>query len=104
MRRSRPSTVGGIAGGLALAALLSLQACGSGHGDAEVEPGGVDNSPAKIVQMPSGFRNVAFKCDGGGNMVYSGSRGQTSDAVASGIFVIPNDPRCPGATKPAATP
>lgn len=79
------AAIGGV-----ILALGVLATCGSsGHGDAAVEPGGVDNAPAQIVQMPEGFRNVARKCDGP-NMVYSGSRGQTSDAVASGI-------RCPGA-------
>jgi hypothetical protein len=73
-----------------------VAACGaSGHGNAEVEPGGVDNSKARIIQMPDGFRNVAAKCDGS-TMVYSGSRGETSDKVGSGIAVVPNDPRCPG--------
>jgi hypothetical protein len=79
---------------------LGLAACGSGHGDTEIEPGGIDSSPAQIIQMPSGFRNVAHKCDGP-NMIYSGSRGQTSDAVASGIAVVPNDPRCTGKPAPA---
>jgi hypothetical protein len=81
---------------LAAAATLGLGACSAGHEDAAIEPGGIDNSPAQVVQFPSGFRNVAHKCDGP-NMVYSASRGQSTDAVAGSVFVVPNDPRCPGA-------
>lgn len=77
-----------------LLAALALGACGGApHGDAPVEPGGVDTSPATVIQFPEGFRNVAVKCDGP-NRVYSSSRGSSSDAVAGSVAVVPNDPRC----------
>lgn len=77
-----------------------LAACGANHSDS----GTSDRNfgPARVLAFPDGFRNVAAKCDGP-NMVYSGSRGQSSDHVSSGVAVVPNDQRCPGSTPPAST-
>jgi hypothetical protein len=72
---------------------VTLTACGDTHSSSDVEPGGVDTAPAQVIQFPDGFRNVAKKCDGP-NMVYSASRGETSDKVGGSVFVVANDPRC----------
>lgn len=61
---------------------------------------GRDNSPAKVLDMPDGFRNVAYKCNGT-NMVYVTSRGKNGGAFkseVSAVSVVPNDPRCSNPT------
>lgn len=84
-----------ILGGLAVVLMIGVTACGGADkGDAKVEPGGVNTTGARVIQMPDGFRNAAAKCDGP-NMVYSASRGDNTDtSVAGSIAVVPNDPRC----------
>ncbi|MBL7496220.1 hypothetical protein I6A84_06230 [Frankia sp. CNm7] len=49
-----------------------------------------DDSPARIINMPDGFSNVAAKCDGP-NMVYVVYHG---DSPYGSIEIAPNDPRC----------
>jgi len=57
-------------------------------------------TPKEVIGMPSGFRNVAEACDSGGNMILVTSRGSdfaggpNGGGLGSGLFVIPNDPRC----------
>jgi len=57
-------------------------------------------APKEVIGMPSGFRNVAEACDSGGNMILVTSRGSdfaggpNGGGLGSGLFVIPNDPRC----------
>ena len=55
-----------------------------GKGDAPV--GSTDDTPAKVVNFPNGFMNVAFKCIGP-NGVYA----HTREAAPA---VVPDDPNC----------
>ena len=55
-----------------------------GKGDAPV--GATDDTPAKVVNFPNGFMNVAFKCIGP-NGVYA----HTREAAPA---VVPDDPNC----------
>lgn len=63
---------------------------------------GTDNTaPAQVIAMPDGFSNVASKCDGP-NRVYVVFH---SDSAYGSVDVVPNDPRCTGATAtPTAKP
>lgn len=70
-----------------VAGLCALGACSNdrkGLGDAPVGPR--DDSPAKIINFPDTFMNIAFKCFGV-NGIYTHTR------VASPT-IIPNDPMC----------
>jgi hypothetical protein len=69
---------------LALAATCVLLTGCSGHGSAPI--GKVDDSPATVVNFPSGYPNVAFKCLGP-NGIYSGER-------RGGVSVVANDANC----------
>lgn len=80
----------------ALAAVATTGACSSfndsrGRGDAPVSK--YDDSPARVINMPDKFANVAFKCMGV-NGIYSTTR-------AAAPVVIANDPEC---TKKSASP
>lgn len=90
---------------LALAAvtLLGLAGCAgkaSQQSAPDVEPAGINSGThQKVIQMPSGFRNVAFECNGPVG-VYVTSRGAnqgtTDDATAlpSSISTVLDDPNC----------
>lgn len=73
-----------------------LAACGTPtHQDAP-DPSGPsikDAQNLRTLNMPDGFRNVAYGCDQFGNLVYVTSAGN-DDTRPSGIFVLPNDPHC----------
>jgi hypothetical protein len=49
-----------------------------------------NNGPARVIEFPDGFSNMAAKCDGP-NMVYSPYKGENNRTA---IAVAPNDPRC----------
>lgn len=95
-------TIGlGVAG---IVTIGALAACGSdAHTSApDVEPSA--NKPGTngaIIQMPDGFRNVAFTCFGKEG-VYVTSRGAYKNGssdftpLPSSVFVVPNDPHCTG--------
>ena len=73
---------------MALVVGLVLTSCSSdtrGTGDAPVGP--YDDSPARIVNFPNNFANVAFKCLGH-NGIYSSTR------EAPPVIIV-NDPECP---------
>jgi hypothetical protein len=59
----------------------------------------VNGTNTQVIQMPDGFRNVAFTCYGT-NGVYVTSRGtyqhggENATPLASGVFVVPNDSHC----------
>lgn len=72
------------------AVLLAGCAGADTHSDAQVTD--VNHGPARTIDFPEGFRNVAAKCDGT-TMVYSLSV-STSDNLSGGVAVVPNDPRC----------
>jgi hypothetical protein len=59
-----------------------------GTADAPHDAG--DRSPAHIIDMPNGYMNLAFKCNGADG-IYAHRR----DASP---VVIPNDPNCPKAS------
>lgn len=71
-------------------AALALTGCGNHGSDnaSTIQPTG----PASVIQFPTGFRNIAYKCDGR-NMVYSVSAG-ADDSLSGGVAVVANDPRC----------
>lgn len=83
--------------GLAVIGLAALSGC-SGHQSApEPTPGNIINGTrTQVIQMPPGFRNVAFTCYGTTG-VYVASRGiGTETAVSSGLAVVAADPKCRG--------
>lgn len=51
-----------------------------------------NSGPARVIEFPDGFSNMAAKCDGP-NMVYSPYKG---DDNRTAIGIAPNDPRCAG--------
>ncbi len=63
-----------------------------GTGDAPVEPvQQQNNAPAHIINMPNGFPNIAFKCDGKvGIYVVTHSKNDVQPVI------VQNDPRCAG--------
>lgn len=76
---------------LVAALAVGLVACSEhndkrGRGDAPV--GTRDDSPARIINMPDQFANVAVKCDRGNGLYVS-----TREAPP---VVIVNDPNCKG--------
>lgn len=52
-----------------------------------------DGQNTQVLNMPDGFRNVAYACDVYGNLVYVTSA-KADDTLPSGVFVIPNAPQC----------
>lgn len=85
-------TLAGVA-----AAALALGGCslsGSTHQSAQAGP--TDHSPADVLQMPSGFRNVSLKCfnlQGEWFAVASVSDGGNSDNKDGAVGITP-DPKC----------
>lgn len=76
--------------------VLLLSGCSATHNDAP-EPSSsniINGSHTQVIQMPNGFRNVAFTCYGNVG-VYVTSRGcDTCTIVGSDIAVLANDPHC----------
>lgn len=75
-----------------VAALVMLAGCsqsgyGTSHGIKDAGHDGGDNLPAHIINMPDGFMNLAFKCNGG-----DGIYAHTRDAAP---VIVPNDANCP---------
>lgn len=72
------------------AVVMGLAACSQpdhGTGDSPVEPvNQQDNRAPHIINMPDGFMNLAFKCNGKDG-IYAHTR-------AASPVVIPNDPNC----------
>jgi len=92
---------------LGAALLLVLSGCGnSSQKDApEPTPANIVNGTnTQVIQMPDGFRNIAFTCYGP-NGVYVTSRGvyqaggEHATPLASSVFVLANDPHCSGSAK-----
>lgn len=94
----------GAFGAVVTALIIAVASCGStGQKSAEelteenVQPG----TNTKAIQMPEGFRNVAFTCHGTVG-VYVTSRGvykvgsADAPALPSGIAVLADDPNCGG--------
>lgn len=78
---------------IAAVGILLLTGCASDtHESAQVTD--VNHGPARTIDFPEGFRNMAAKCDGP-NMVYSVSSAR-SDSLSGGVAVVANDPRCGG--------
>lgn len=67
---------------LAGAALVFAAGCGE-----DAPEGNRDTGPADILNYPDGFGNVAHKCDGHGNRVYSAGASDAGTAIA----VIPDE-------------
>lgn len=88
---------------LAAVALVTLAGCSARatqQSAPDLEPSGVAaGTHVKVFQMPSGFRNVAFECNGSTG-IYVTSRGAnqgtTDDAspLPSSIAAVPHDPAC----------
>lgn len=76
---------------------LSLSACGSDtHEDAEpTNSSKIDRTPATVISMPDGFRNVATKCvPNTGMRIFVTSRGKgTSQSLPSSVSAV-EDPSC----------
>lgn len=77
----------------ALAAVVGLSGCDWGNHTSNNASRKEPTGPARVIEYPYGFRNVAAKCDGH-NMVYSLSAA-VDDSLPGGVAVVPNDPRCP---------
>jgi hypothetical protein len=76
-----------IIAGLALILVLGgCSAWNDAHGKGDAPVGRQDDSPAYVINMPDGFMNFAFKCNG-----KDGLYAHTRDAAP---VVIPNDPNC----------
>lgn len=75
-------------GAVALVGVLAACADTSPTGDAPT--GDVDDSPARIVNFPNHFMNVAFKCLGP-NGIYAHTR-------PAAPVIVANDPLCKGTT------
>lgn len=79
----------------AIAAMVSLSACGKMLEPYQDAERGVSNSaPADTLNFPDGFSNAATKCDNG-NRVYVLYHG---DAAYGSIAVVPQDPSCKAGT------
>ncbi len=78
----------------ALIATGGLTACGDDKGSTNTDD--VNTGPASVLQFPRGFRNVAHKCDGHGHRVFSGSRGNDTEANVPAAVAVIDDPSCPG--------
>ena len=87
----------------AVSAVIILSGCDSATKQSSPDPTSDSirmATPKEVIGMPSGFRNVAEACDSGGNMILVTSRGSdfaggpNGGGLGSGLFVIPNDPRC----------
>jgi len=85
-------------------AALALGGCGLFDNPAqqsteEPKPENIINGTnTQVIQMPEGFRNVAFTCYGTDG-VFVTSRGpyqagMNADGLPSSIYVVPNDPHC----------
>jgi hypothetical protein len=84
-----------IAAGTAVSAALALSACG-GRTHESSAAGATDFSPAQVLAMPAGFRNVALKCaflQGTWYAVASTSDGGNGDNLPAGVAITP-DPKC----------
>lgn len=87
---------------LAVTAALALTGCGLGGESQKSAPDPVGITPAvsRVIQMPDGFRNVAWSCNGKVG-IYVTSRGVykvgSADytALPSSIAVVNPDPNCP---------
>lgn len=51
---------------------------------------GTNSAPAKVIEMPDGFSNLATKCDDG-NRIYVVFHG---DNTYGSVSVVPHDPSC----------
>lgn len=88
---------------LPLVAILAVvSGCSEVHQDApEPSPSDIINGArTQVIQMPEGFRNVAFTCYGTVG-IYVTSRGWIKGSadknltpLPSDIAVVPNDPHC----------
>lgn len=80
-----------------LAACMALAGCSlSGNTHQSSQAGPTDRSAADVLQMPSGFRNVAVKCfrvQGEWFAVASVSDGGNGDNKDGAVAIAP-DPKC----------
>lgn len=70
----------------ALLGALAFAGCGE-----DAPTGERDKGKADVLNMPSGFANVAHKCDGNGNRVFSAGGSDVGVSVA-----VVRDPACGG--------
>lgn len=84
--------------------LFVLTACGNNSQKDAPEPTPaniINGTNTQVIQLPDGFRNVAFTCYGS-NGIYVTSRGvyqaggKDATPLASSVFVLANDPHCGG--------
>lgn len=82
------------------AALLAfaLSACSAAHTSApDVAPSDAHpGTHAQAIQMPDGFRNVAFSCHGTVGVYVTSYGLNDSQGRVSGIAVLKDDPNCAG--------
>lgn len=83
-----------IAGSLLGAALL-LTGCSELSNDSARVESPADISPGEVIAMPDGFSNVATKCDGHGNRIYTIFHGAGANWTPFGaVAVLSADPTC----------
>lgn len=102
---TRTQRVAGSLGAAAATLILAVVGCsatGQKSAPELTEDNLTNGTNTKAIQMPEGFRNVAFTCHGTVG-IYVTSRGvykvgsADAPALPSGIAVLADDPNCGGA-------
>lgn len=78
---------------IAMFVIVALSACGSSH-TSSTDPGGSPGTHQTVIQMPYGFRNVAFTCHGTTGVYVTSRSITTGTELPSSIAVLANDPAC----------
>jgi outer membrane lipoprotein SlyB len=82
---------------VALVVAVAISGCSlSGNTHQSAQAAATDNSNGGVSQMPSGFRNVAYKCvkvGGAWYAVFSVSDGGNGDNKPGSVSAVP-DPSC----------
>ena len=76
--------------------MVLLSGCGAAHQSApDVAPSDAHpGTHSAAIQMPDGFRNVAFSCHGTVGVYVTSYGLNDSSGRVSGIAVLANDPNC----------
>lgn len=106
---NRGTTIAVCLSAIAVAAVAVVAGCGGERGQNVDKKSERDTGPALIINMPKGFRNVAFKCYGP-NGVYVTSRGDALSGgnqgaeLPSSVYVVAGDENCKKPSAPTDLP